>query len=361
MTDIRVLVVDHIADRCEHLVSLLESQGVVAIQASSCEDALQLLRHESVNLILSETELPKKSGLYLLQETKKHFPGIEVILLTHNASSFNLLQALRHGAYDFIVRPIDTGEILFNTLSRACTHQRQKTEQESLLAELESKNNQLNQALHRMQALNEAIGSLASCNDIQSIFTGMLRATVEEVGARTGFVAFFGRNSGNLGIKVSHGISKAVSQAYSKQLPSGLALDVARRAKPILVADELPENLKAIGVDAEREHLITAPGMLSIPLWIRERVAGVMIVSGHPQNTPFTDHDLLFMTQLGVHAQLLLEKIGLIHQLQRGPVRPVTQHQPVAQLSVQHSSCSIRTETPDAPGSAGSSRTTRLS
>jgi CheY-like chemotaxis protein len=327
MTDTRVLVVDDLADRREHLVSLLEAQGIVAIQASSCEEALQRLQHESVNLILSETELPKKSGLYLLQETKKHYPGIEVILLTHNASSFSLLQALRHGAYDFIVRPIDTGEILFNTLSRAWTHQRQKVEQEMLLAELASKNNQLNQALHRMQALNEAIRSLASGNDIQSIFTGMLRATVEEVGARTGFVAFFDRSGGNLGIKVSHGISKAVSHAYSKQLPSGLALAVARSAKPVLVADEMPDKIKALVVDEEREHLFSFPGMLSIPLWIKERVAGVMIVSGHPLIVPFTEHDLLFMNQLGTHAQLQLEKIGLIHQLQRGQVRPVAQQQ----------------------------------
>lgn len=317
MTDERVLVVDHMDDRREHLVALLESQGVSAIQASSCEEGLRVLMHETVNLILSETELPKKSGLYLLQETKKHYPDIEVILLTHNASSFNLLQALRHGAYDFIVRPIDTGEILFNTLGRAFTHQRQKLEQEALLKELETKNRHLNQTLHRMQALNDAIRGLATGNDIQSIFTEMLRATVDEVGAQTGFVALFDRTGENLGIKVSHGISKTISHTYAKQLPAGLSLVVARRAKPVLVSDEMPSGLNSLVSDEEREHLLSPPGMLCIPLRIKERVAGVMIVSGHPKNAAFAEHDLLFMTQLGVHAQLQLEKIGLIHQLQR--------------------------------------------
>lgn len=317
MTDERVLVVDHMDDRREHLVTLLDSQGVTAIQASSCEEGLRILMHESVNLVLSETELPKKSGLYLLQEAKKHYPDIEVILLTHNASSFTLLQALRHGAYDFIVRPIDTGEILFNTLGRAFTHQRQELEKESLLKELETKNRHLNQALHRMQALNDAIRGLATGNDIQSIFTEMLRATVEEVGAKTGFVSLFDRTGDNLGIKVSHGISKSVSQMYARQLPAGLALVVARRAKPVLVTDEMPDGLNSLISAEEREHLISPPGMLSIPLRIKDRIAGVMVVSGHPQNVPFGEHDLLFMTQLGVHAQLQLEKIGLIHQLQK--------------------------------------------
>jgi len=317
MEDIRVLVVDHITERRDHLVSLLENQGVLAIQASSCEEAERLLADEPVHLILSETELPKKSGLYLLQETKKYYPEIEVILLTHNASSFNLLQALRQGAYDFIVRPIDTGEILFNTLARAFNHQRMKVEQETLLAALEAKNQQLKTALRSTQALNNAIRTFASSNDISSIFTGMLNATIEQVGARTGFVAFFDRNGDTLGIKVSHGISLSVSHNYSKQLPSGLALAVARRAKPVLVADHLPTSLQALGDKEELEFLITAPGMLSIPLSIKNRVAGVMLVSGHRKNVPFTKQDLQFMSQLGDHAQLQIEKIGLIHQLQR--------------------------------------------
>jgi CheY-like chemotaxis protein len=321
MTEERVLVVDHMDDRREHLVSLLENEGVTAVQASSCEEGLRILLHEPINLILSETELPRKSGLYLLQETKKNYPEVEVILLTHNASSFNLLQALRHGAYDFIIRPVDTGEILTNTLKRAILHQRLKLEKEALVTELEAKNRLLQQTLHRLQVLNEAIRSLAACKDIQTIFTEMLAATVDEIGAKTGFVALFDRTGDNLGIKVSHGISKAISQAYAKQIPAGLSLVVARRGKPVLVSDKMPEGLNALSSNEEREHLITAPGMLSIPLRIKERVAGVMIVTGHPQNTPFAEHDLLFMTQIATHAQLQLEKIGIIHQLQRENAR----------------------------------------
>lgn len=327
MTDERVLVVDHMEERREHLISLLEGQGVSTTQATSCEEGLRILMHDPIKLVLTETELPKKSGLFLLQETKKNYPDIEVILLTHNASSFTLLQALRHGAYDFIVRPIDSGEILFNTLGRAFTNQRQKIEQKALLRELETKNRHLNQALHRMQVLNDAIRELASGDDIQSIFSEMLRAAVEEIGAKTGFVALFDRTGDNLGIKVSHGISKEISHSYAKQLPAGLSLVVARRAKPVLVTNEMPEGLNSLISSDEQEHLISPPGMLSIPLRIKERIAGVMIVSGHPKNMSFAEHDLLFMSQLGVHAQLQLEKIGLIHQLQKGKTNNATPRQ----------------------------------
>lgn len=317
MTDIRVLVVDSLADRREHLVSLLESQGVVAVQAASCEEAENILQNERIHLVLSETELPKKSGLYLLQETKKHYPDIEVILLTHNSSSFNLLQALRQGAFDFIIRPVDTGEVLFNTLVRAFDHQRQKVARDLRLAELGSENDRLRQSLRRLESLNQAVRSLAECSDIQSIFSGMLDATVQEVGARTGFVALFDPAGETLGIKVSHGISNAVCHACSRRIPDGLALAVARRAKPVLVADQLPDRLLAWGVEQEFEHLITPPGLLSVPLRINGRIAGIMLVSGHRPNLPFAREDLRFMSQLATHALLLAEKVGQIHQLQR--------------------------------------------
>lgn len=317
MTDIRVLVVDSLSDRREHLVSLLESQGVVAVQAASCEAAESVLQNERIHLVLSETELPKKSGLYLLQETKKHYPDIEVILLTHNSSSFNLLQALRQGAFDFIIRPVDTGEVLFNTLVRAFNHQQQKVARELRLVELASENDRLRQSLRRMETLSQAVRSLAGCSDIQSIFSGMLDATVQEVGAKIGFVALFDPAGENLGIKVSHGISNAVCHACTKRLPDGLTLAMARRAKPVLVPGQLPDRLLARGDEQELEYLLAPPGLLSVPLKINGRIAGVMLVSGHRQNVPFTREDLRFMSQLATHALLLVEKVGQIHQLQR--------------------------------------------
>ncbi len=48
-----------------------------------------------------------------------------------------------------------------------------------------------------------------------------------------------------------------------------------------------------------------------------EAQKGFVVLLDRSPNTPFAEHDLLFMTQLGSHAQLQLEKIGLIRQLQR--------------------------------------------
>mgnify|MGYP002642155802 CR=1 FL=1 len=65
-----ILIVDHIEDRREHLVSLLKEQNMSVVQAASCEECLELLSSQSFPVILTETDLPRKSGLYLLKEAK---------------------------------------------------------------------------------------------------------------------------------------------------------------------------------------------------------------------------------------------------------------------------------------------------
>ncbi|HEX9778800.1 MAG TPA: response regulator [Geopsychrobacteraceae bacterium] len=316
MTDERVLVVDHIDDRREHLTQLIESQGISVLQASSCEEGLLLLAREQVGIVLSETELPKKSGLYLLKEAKQSRPDIEIILLTHNASSFTLLQALRLGAYDFIVRPIDTGEILFNTLGRAFTHRHYQRQRDDLLQELETKNRKLSQTLHRMQSLTNAIAKIAAQDDIQKSFTTMLDAAIKDLAASSGFVALFDKSGENLAVKISRGIDNAASQQCAGQLPAGLTTALARQAKTVLVASELPEAL-AVMLNEHEKQLYRLPGLIAVPLRIRDRVAGILLVSGHQQSIHFADHDLLYMTQLVQHTEMQLEKVGMIHQLSK--------------------------------------------
>jgi len=314
--DEQILVVDHVEDRREHLVSMLEEQYLEVTQASSCEDCLNLLRQKKFPVILSETDLPRKSGLFLLKEAKALQPQTEVILLTHNASSFTLLQAIRHGAYDFILRPIDSSEILFNTLCRALDHIRQRGDRENLLNELESKNRSLNNALHRLKSLTDNIKKMAESDQVEEIFRIMLHAATTELHAANGFIALFNRDNISLALKMGEKIAAETCAKYSRRLPDGLIQVIARRGKPVLIPSRLPQGLADMK-KSEEEQLLKLPGLVSVPLHINNRVAGLMLLSGHPPKMPFAEHDLLYLTQLAAHSQLLLEKVGQIHLLRR--------------------------------------------
>jgi response regulator RpfG family c-di-GMP phosphodiesterase len=295
---------------------MLEEHGMDVTQASSCEASLPLLSKHSFPIILTETDLPRKSGLHLLKEAKILQPQSEVILLTHNASSFTLLQAIRHGAYDFILRPIDSGEILLNTLCRALDHIKERTERENLLHELEAKNRSLNQALHRLKSLTENIRLMAKADQVEDIFNIMLQAATSELRADNGFIALFNRGNDDLALKLSQKIPTEISSKYARQLPAGLIQMIARRDKPVLIPALLPQGLANL-METEEADLLKLPGLVSVPLHLNNRTAGIMLLSGHPSGSPFAEHDLLYLSQLATHSQLLLEKVGQMHLLRR--------------------------------------------
>jgi len=323
MKNRRILVVDNEPQRRDGLKRLLHERAIETLEADSCEEALQLLGREQVDIVLSETELPGKSGHHLLRQAKEWHPELEVILITHNASSYNLLQALRNRAFDFIVRPIDTGEILFSALERAFTHIDRHRQNSDMLKGLETNNRSLRRALKMMQALNASIERVTAATDIEDLFMELLSSAMGELQASRGFLALFERASGKLGLKVSKGIPPELCRQYSGGLPAGLILALARRGKPVAIPGSLPGKLTALAEPDEMEKLLATPGLLAAPLRLKERVAGIIVISGHQSSQGYGEHELNFLVQLSGHAALALEKIGLIHQLRRDRA-PVT-------------------------------------
>jgi len=311
-----ILIVDDVAKRRQHLKSMLLEREDAVIEVETAEAAMEIMRNKSVGLVITETELPTRSGLYLLQEIKKRSPETEVILTTHNASSFSLLQALRHGAFDFIVRPIDTSEILFNVIDRAFAQIDLRLQNKALLAELEHRNKEMAQSLAMMTALSEAIEKINSAIEVSDLLGRLLDAALGALHAKRGTLALI-RGSGNhFGIKMSRGVPTNFMQKYPDQLPEGLLLDIARSGSPMVVGGPLPAYMTD-RVTVDEKPLVADPGLLSVPLYHRDRAIGVMILFGHADNTPFTDQNLQFLVQLAHHAAIALEKAGIIHQLKK--------------------------------------------
>lgn len=315
-----ILLVDHNESRRNVVSQLLFDHAYDVIEAGSCEEALQILETTPVCVILTETELPAKSGLYLLRIAKETNPEIEVILLTHNATSYNLLQALRLGAYDFIVRPIDTGEILYNAVERALGHIRLRRQNRHLLATLEAHNRTLSSALTMMKALNDSIVRLAEKQEIEPLLTELVSSAMRETGTTRGFLALYDRTGTTLRLKIGEGITEELCRRYATGIPSGLATEIARREKPLLIADEFPARIINLVSDEESGALFAMPGLIAAPLHLKGRAVGTMMLSGIADRPPLTEHDLHFVIQLAHHAELAMEKAGIIHQLKRGRV-----------------------------------------
>jgi len=317
MANERVLIVDHNDQQRKYLNDLLTGKGYQTVEASSCEDALELLSRNAIDLILTETELPSKSGLFLLKEAKEAIPDIEVVLITSNASSFNVLQALRHDAYDFIVRPIDTGEILFNTIERAFYTIQLRRHNATLVKELEEKNRYLTRHLKMMQALNESIERVNAASEIEELLLGLLTSAMNALGAQRGFIALYDKSGEKLSIKAGKGIHADLIQQCSTRMPSGFTTEAVKRGKPVVVNSVFPKKLLSMASEVERTGLLAGPGLLAAPLEFKGRIVGIIVLSQQKKGLAYGDTELNFLIQLAHHAAMALEKAGIIYQLKR--------------------------------------------
>lgn len=104
MTGEKILLADDEPQILEVLTEFLEGQGYVVQGAVDGMQAVAVLEKEEFTLALLDLKLPGRSGLELLSFIKARSPETEVILFTGNAELESAVQALRLGAYDYLLK-----------------------------------------------------------------------------------------------------------------------------------------------------------------------------------------------------------------------------------------------------------------
>jgi DNA-binding NtrC family response regulator len=107
-----VLVVDDETNVRRVLGTLLEQAGYAATRAESGEQALDLVRSLDPDLVITDLKMPGMDGLELLRRLQDSFPEIPVVLLTAHGTVANAVEAMKHGAHDFLTKPFDKDEVV---------------------------------------------------------------------------------------------------------------------------------------------------------------------------------------------------------------------------------------------------------
>jgi diguanylate cyclase (GGDEF)-like protein len=139
----RILVVDDEPEIREVLSQFLSTDGNEVKLAASGEEALEAFRKEPFPLVISDVIMKKMSGIDLLQEVKRLEPDTEVILITHYADIDTAIAALRHGAFDYLMKTYDTIESISTVVERAFDKIRRREEERMLLEGLHRHNVEL--------------------------------------------------------------------------------------------------------------------------------------------------------------------------------------------------------------------------
>jgi two-component system nitrogen regulation response regulator GlnG len=97
---------------------VFEEDGVRVLSAGTAAEGLQLLRDEHPDVVVLDLQLPDRSGLEVFDEIREADPKRPVIFITAHGTTDTAIQAMKNGAFDYLVKPLDL-ERLSQLLNRA--------------------------------------------------------------------------------------------------------------------------------------------------------------------------------------------------------------------------------------------------
>ena len=158
---VKMLIIDEEFSHRTSICHFLEKLGIEVTEAENGYEGLKAIELERPDLILVDLFMPKMSGVDFLLKFKEKYPDLPVIIMSGAEAMDDIVEALRLGAWDFIVKPIIPISILQFSINRVLAHSRDIIERKKIEKELrkakadaESANLKL---MHTNKLLEEAI------------------------------------------------------------------------------------------------------------------------------------------------------------------------------------------------------------
>ncbi|VAX19373.1 Response regulator of zinc sigma-54-dependent two-component system [hydrothermal vent metagenome] len=106
-----ILVADDERSMQEFLEIMLTREGYDVVVASTAEEAIDMISSRSIDLVISDINMPKASGMAVLKSSMETDSNIPVIMITAYAAADTAVEAMKIGAYDYITKPFNIDEI----------------------------------------------------------------------------------------------------------------------------------------------------------------------------------------------------------------------------------------------------------
>jgi len=107
----RLLILDDDDSILQLLAAVFDDEDMEVFLENDAESALQRVVFDHPNVAILDICLPKKSGLQVLQEIKQIDPGLSVIMTTGYRTTQNAIEAMKHGAYEYLTKPFDIAKL----------------------------------------------------------------------------------------------------------------------------------------------------------------------------------------------------------------------------------------------------------
>ena len=285
----RILLVDDDEAVRSSVQAILEETGFDVDAVATVADALDRLWGGTFSLVLVDLRLPG-GGMTLLADIQKKYPQIATIVMTGYASMESAIEAIRLGAYDYLVKPVHP-----EMLRLAVRHGLDRTrlvKGQRLLDALQRSETALRRTNAELLVLQTISRSMSRSDTVERLLDDALDKVVSVLGVEVGIVSVIdqiGRNRITSALRGVQPASRAV--LTRKRVAAGTPTRRVLSAQEPIVIDDLTRQADLSPLFREvvaREHLVTYIG---VPVKSRGRVLAVLELASraprvvHPDET----------------------------------------------------------------------------
>ena len=304
----RVLIIDDSQEIRDFLCEyILQPKGFEVLQASNGLMGLEMAIAKEPDLMIVDQQMPRLTGLEVLEKLRERGIEIPAILATAHGSEETAVAAFRLGIRDYVIKPFDADEIS-ESVDRALRESRLQRERDQLVQQLMESNSQLQRRAQELNVLYGVGKSVASSLDLEEVLHRVVEAAVYVVGAEEGSLMLLDEEQGELYTRASKNLdSKA--QSMRKRVNDSLAGKVLQTKRAI-----------AIGNDSQWKRTHTAllvKSLIYVPLILQNKPIGVLGVTNRLKETSFDSNDTRALSALGGYATIAINNANIYTDIEQ--------------------------------------------
>ncbi|HEX7510852.1 MAG TPA: HD domain-containing phosphohydrolase [Chitinivibrionales bacterium] len=291
--DIRLLVVDDERSICDILGQYLRMKGYAVFVARSAEDAVNIIKQEKIDLVLSDIKMPGMSGVELLKWIRDYNRILPVLLTTGFPTLDTAIEALKLGAFDYLTKPFHLEEI-GEKIKRALLNKQMEEE---------------NRLYSKLVSLHEVTKILASTHEIADLHNKVLDFSVKISKALAGAL-WVTDEAGKLGI-VGVSAHPFGPDFFGKGIFPAVSEWVLQNEEPLVIeADAKYWTADKFPAPPEPVH-----SYIAFPLKTPKKTIGVLnLIRGH-STASFSHVDLEIINVLASQSSISIENVRLYQNI----------------------------------------------
>ncbi|MDF1544105.1 MAG: response regulator [bacterium] len=307
--NIPVLVVDDEVIVVSLVKDALEDEGAEVLTAQDGPAALEILKENQIPLLVTDIRMSPMDGIELAQKAREINPDIVIIFMTGYANLNTAKDAIKHGAFDYIMKPFELTEI-------------RQSVQKGINSILKKQAD--NNSADQLERLSDLSQMLYEVGDAKSLVAISMKFAIMQLGGLAGNIMYWSRE--HKSIKILHGNVSAMTESSLDEASSAILfdhVDFGRWNQPRDLENYQEHPLysyceKVNCTDMMFPELFQREGIQLVTLPIRraDAVFGVLTVAIDTQKTILKKTELQLLSITSSQLALSLENLFLLDETQ---------------------------------------------